>query len=273
MPLITLTTDFGMRDPDLGVLKSHILQTIPDAQIIDISHNAMPFHREEAVYIVQNALKNFPAGTIHLIGYESETIPEQPALLSLINDQFYLSNNNMIVATAFANQNARHFLLKQTADNRFLQTHINAAKLILQGKKLEDFAIEIQNPPVLNLQEPEIQKDTATGKVKLIVAKVIYNDHYGNAVFNLTKADFDKWQEGRSFKIKFRRHEIDRLVEHYRIESNENEILTMDGKMFARFNDFGYFEIFLHKSNSKTGGADSLLGLQKNNTVHFVFEA
>jgi len=272
MPLITLTTDFGMCDPDLGFLKSHILQAIPDAQIIDVSHNAMPFHLEEAVYIVQNALKNFPAGSIHLIGYESETNSEQLPLLSLINDQFYLSNNNRIVATAFAGHNARHFLLAQSEDNRFLQTHINAAKLLIQGEKPENFAEEISNPPVLNLQEPTIQKDTATGKVKLIVTKVIYNDHYGNAVFNLTKDEFDKWQEGRSFKIKFGRNEINRLVEHYKIDSKE-EILTMDGKMFARFNDFGYFEIFLHKSNAKTGGADTLLGLHKNSTVHFVFEA
>jgi len=65
MPIITLTTDFGMQDPDLGVLKSRILQEIPNAQIIDISHDAMPFDLEEAVYIVQNALKDFPAGRFY----------------------------------------------------------------------------------------------------------------------------------------------------------------------------------------------------------------
>jgi S-adenosylmethionine hydrolase len=272
MSLITLTTDFGMRDPDLGFLKSRILKAIPGAQLIDISHNAMPFDFEEAVYIIRNALKDFPPKTIHLIGYESETISKQPALLSYINDQFYLSNNNKIVATAFADKNARHYVLKQTANNRFLQPHINAAKLILKGEKLDEFAMEIENPPVLNLQKPTVQIDPVTGKAKLIITKVIYNDHYGNAVFNLTKDDFDKYHEGRHFKIKFGRNEIDRLVDHYKMQSNENEILTMDGKMFARFNDFGYLEIFLYKSNAVTGGADTLLGLQKNSTVHIVFD-
>ncbi|MBC8287296.1 MAG: SAM-dependent chlorinase/fluorinase, partial [Nitrospinae bacterium] len=36
-PVITLTTDFGLDDPFVGIIKGVILNIVPDAQIIDIT--------------------------------------------------------------------------------------------------------------------------------------------------------------------------------------------------------------------------------------------
>jgi S-adenosylmethionine hydrolase len=41
-PLITLTTDFGLDDPFVGVMKGVILNIEPEAHIVDITHNINP---------------------------------------------------------------------------------------------------------------------------------------------------------------------------------------------------------------------------------------
>ncbi|HBT08777.1 MAG TPA: hypothetical protein DEB18_04195, partial [Leeuwenhoekiella sp.] len=57
MPILTLTTDFGLKDHFAGAVKGAIYSEMADAKIVDISHNVSPFHITEAAYIIQNAYK------------------------------------------------------------------------------------------------------------------------------------------------------------------------------------------------------------------------
>src|SRR5690625_5440149 len=72
MRIITLTTDFGYKDPYVGALKGAIYSQLDDVRIVDISHGVSPFHLAEAAYIIKNAYKNFPKKSIHIIGVRSE---------------------------------------------------------------------------------------------------------------------------------------------------------------------------------------------------------
>ncbi len=67
MAIITLTTDFGEKDHFVGAVKGAIYSEMEDAKIVDISHSISPFHLHEAAYIIQNAYKSFPQGSIHII--------------------------------------------------------------------------------------------------------------------------------------------------------------------------------------------------------------
>ena len=72
MSIITLTTDYGLKDHFVGALKGKILSEYPKAQIIDISHDIDPFNTVEASYIIGAAYASFPKGTVHLIGVDME---------------------------------------------------------------------------------------------------------------------------------------------------------------------------------------------------------
>ncbi len=267
MPLITLTTDFGLKDPDLALLKSRLISTFPKANMIDITHNLTPFETEEAIYVVQNSLSSFPAGTFHFIGLDSETNPVKKPVLSILNNQYFLSNDVALIETAFARFAPQHYALPFKTIDRFLTPHMLAAKKILNGEKPENIGQKISKIAPISLSKPMIKTDPASGQISLIVPKVIYNDHYGNAIFNLKKEDFENWQNNRSFNIKIGHHEITEIVRNYYNSSNNTDHFLADGQIFARFNDFGYFEIFMFRSNHKTGGANTLLGLNKNKTV------
>ncbi len=271
MALITLTTDFGLQDPDLGYLKSQILQAVPQARLIDISHTGMPFDPEEAIYILKNALFDFPLKTIHLIGLDSETYKEQTAILVDNGKHYFLGNDTGIIPAVLAGQNFKVYRLPLVQNDIFLQTHIKTVQKLTANVQPEDFALITENYKEIKLSKPLLRYDEKTRKVALITVKVIYNDNYGNAVFNITKEEFEKARNGRSFSIRLHHYEIKNIQNNYHPLPKEG-VITSAGTMFARFNHFGYLEIYIYKSNRQTGGANTLLGLQKNQIVNIVFD-
>ena len=74
MQIITLTTDMGTKDHYVAALKATILSKIPDVHIIDISHAVRPFDISEAAYHVRSCYEDFPEGTIHIVGVDSEPV-------------------------------------------------------------------------------------------------------------------------------------------------------------------------------------------------------
>jgi S-adenosyl-L-methionine hydrolase (adenosine-forming) len=65
--IITLTTDFGLKDPFVGAMKGVILGLLPNVQIIDISHEIPSYDVTEASLVVYEACRYFPRGTIHVV--------------------------------------------------------------------------------------------------------------------------------------------------------------------------------------------------------------
>src|ERR1700730_1906180 len=65
-PLITLTTDFGTRDPWVGIMKGVILGICPEARLVDLTHEIAPQDVLEAAMALESATRFFPEGTVHL---------------------------------------------------------------------------------------------------------------------------------------------------------------------------------------------------------------
>ena len=60
MSVITLTTDFGIKDHYVGSVKGALFNELENVNIVDVSHNISQFNIVEAAYIVENSYKNFP---------------------------------------------------------------------------------------------------------------------------------------------------------------------------------------------------------------------
>lgn len=98
MAIITLTTDFGLKDHFVGALKGTIYRELSDATIVDISHNVSPFNIQECAYILENSYKCFPEGTIHIVGVDSEpTPPENQHIAVLVDGHYFISANNGVI--------------------------------------------------------------------------------------------------------------------------------------------------------------------------------
>jgi S-adenosyl-L-methionine hydrolase (adenosine-forming) len=64
--VITLTTDFGLRDPFVGVMKGRILTRFPAASVVDLTHEVPAQAAEEAGFWLARSFETFPAGTVHV---------------------------------------------------------------------------------------------------------------------------------------------------------------------------------------------------------------
>jgi S-adenosyl-L-methionine hydrolase (adenosine-forming) len=64
--VITLTTDFGLRDPFVGVMKGQVLRRFMDARLVDLTHDVLAHWPAEAGFWLGRSFKYFPAGTVHV---------------------------------------------------------------------------------------------------------------------------------------------------------------------------------------------------------------
>ena len=64
--VITLTTDFGLRDPFVGIMKGVLLSICPSARLVDLTHEVEPQDVLGGGLALEAAVPYFPPGTVHL---------------------------------------------------------------------------------------------------------------------------------------------------------------------------------------------------------------
>ncbi len=248
MPLLTLTSDIGQQDFLIGAVKGQLLQTNDGFSLVDISHNLSPFNYPQAAYVCRNAIKNFPAGTFHLILVNLFDERPEHMLLAEHNGQFIGCADNGLLTMILEEvpQKTVALALDKTQQKNTIYCTSVFAKAFNElhgGKKIEDIgdagvSIQVKNP-----LRPMLGSDYIEGQI-------IFIDNFENVIVNIHRDEFEEQRKGRSFKIVFKRDEvIDRISETY---ADVNE-----GEKLALFNSAGYLEIAINKGN-----AAGLLGLQ-----------
>lgn len=256
MGLITITSDFGLKDPYLAILKGQLFTQIPTVNLVDISHEIEKHSIPQAAYVLKNSYKNFPPNTVHLIsvGLRSE---EMDFLIVKAQDQYFIGLDSGLFSLVFENEPILAYRVKLSAPpehSSFPEKSvlIQAASHLARGGVPEVIAEPIQSLRSMISYAPVIQPDA-------IRASVVYIDSYGNVVTNLTKEVFNKHRMGRDIEISFRnREKVNTISRSY----SENE----GGETIALFNSNGHLEIaFL------LGKASGLLGIQINDTISIDF--
>ncbi len=97
-PIITLTTDFGLRDPSVGSVKGVILSIHPDAVLVDLTHD-LPRHAiASASYVLNMAATYFPAGSIHLAVVDPGVGSARRPLICSAGGRWYVGPDNGVFA-------------------------------------------------------------------------------------------------------------------------------------------------------------------------------
>lgn len=97
-PIITLTTDFGLRDPAVGSVKGVILSIHPDAVLVDLTHD-LPRHAiASAAYVLRMAARYFPAGSIHLAVVDPGVGSARRPLVCSAGGRWYVGPDNGVFA-------------------------------------------------------------------------------------------------------------------------------------------------------------------------------
>lgn len=275
MSIITLTTDYGLKDHFVGALKGKILSEYSEAQIIDVSHDIDPFNTVEASYIISAAYASFPKGTVHLIGVDMELNKENLHIVMQWNDSYFIAADNGILS----------MLSQKIVPQKIVAINIHD-RLPTDASGLDVFvtvACHIAKGGLLNVIGREINSVKEVTEMKAVTANdnnslkghVIYIDHFGNVVTNITKKQFLEVAKGRPYEIQMKTKNIKTILPNYSAIaiSEKYPIKNYEGEKLAIFNEAGYLEIAIFRSNpSKIGSASSLLGLNYRDAVTIEFK-
>lgn len=258
MSIITLTTDLGTQDFYQAALKGSILSLMPEAKIVDISHEIPSFSVLNAAFILKNAFPFFPKKTVHLIGINSVYEEDVKYLAIKHKGHYFIGTDNGIFSLLIDGEEPEEMVeLNIMQDLKFLHfpltdIFVKAAVHLAKGGQLKDIGIAVNEVKQLLLLHPTVEKN-------LIKGSVIYIDRFSNVITNITKDFFTKVQNNRSFTLNFRRNErITKLSWHY------NEV--PEGEKLCLFGISNYLEIAINK-----GKASSLLGLYLNDIIRIEF--
>lgn len=275
MSIITLTTDFGLKDHSVAAVKGALYAEIDQARIVDISHLISPFDSIEAAFVIKNAYHNFPEGSVHIIGVDSELTPENKHIAVLLDGHYFICANNGIVSLIASE--IRPDKIVEINIHRSLGTNFTVLDVFVKvaGHILRGGTLEVIGKPIEALKQLKYIEPLVNRAENQIIGHVVYIDNFGNAVTNIKKTFFESLVKGRSYVISARH------VEFKTIYGSYSEAINFDlpvhkrensGKKLALFNASGYLELAIYKSNPKTtGGAASLFGLDVMDTITISF--
>ena len=97
-PIITLTTDFGLGDVYVAVMKGVMLSINPQADIIDITHTIEPQDTLQAAFTLSIAYRYFPKQTVHLAIVDPGVGSERLGIIVKTSSAFFVAPDNGILS-------------------------------------------------------------------------------------------------------------------------------------------------------------------------------
>ncbi|NOY36629.1 MAG: SAM-dependent chlorinase/fluorinase [Chlorobi bacterium] len=258
MQIITLTTDWQTQDFYIGAVKGMIYASCPDTTVVDLAHQIPPFNLRHAAYIIRNAYRHFPPGTIHIISVLSHSNTSSHApLLVINNNHFFILSDSGLVSLMFPDTpGAVYKVKKHKKDSTFpvLDDYIPLAAALITGEKPEKLG-ELTDTYL------EVTPVRAAIEESVITGSVIHIDSYRNAITNIQKKLFERIGKKRSFLIfpGSNHYQITRISKGY------HEIDP--GDIFAVFNSLDLLEIGIYQGN-----AAELLGLNIHSAIRVKFK-
>jgi S-adenosylmethionine hydrolase len=185
--IITLTTDFGLSDPFVGIMKGVILGIAPDVQIVDISHDIRSYDVVEAAFLIDSTYRYFPEGTVHVVVVDPGVGSARRPIAASTRGHFFLAPDNGVLSAVFGAEvyhitNRSLFLdsVSQTFHGRDIFSPV-AAHLV-KGTPIESVGPRILDFLKRPLPKPRPQGDKTVGTVLRI-------DKFGNIITNLRRRD------------------------------------------------------------------------------------
>ena len=252
MRLITLITDFGLKDYYASTLKACLFGASDQITFVDITHQVDPFNITEAAFNLRNAWFHFPKGTIHIVTVVASDDGEFNWVAIQHQEHYFLLPDNGIFSLAFPEMKAVNGFVLSSPD----QSPFAELKDAVQYIQNERAFMEIGLPTNNLVERLSLQPVVGPGYLR---GEVIHVDHYGNVITNITKELFDSVGNGRPCKVYFRK-----LEPIQQISTTYSDVPL--GENLCLFNSSGLLEVAVNMGN-----AAQLYSLEKDSTIQIDF--
>jgi S-adenosyl-L-methionine hydrolase (adenosine-forming) len=246
-PIITLTTDFGLNDHFVGAMKGVILDIVPEAAIVDISHAVQAFDVLDGAIAISQAYSYFPNGTVHVVVVDPGVGTTRRPIIASSDGYHFVAPDNGVLSMVYAREERMH--VRHVASEHYFRQPVSktfhgrdvfapvAAYLAKQvdsqkfGEEIEDFVRFAAPRP----------KPAGENRMRAVVLKV---DRFGNLITNVTPQDIPALFSDKpgTFKIVAGSKEITDMVAAY-AEGAQGQVFGILGSM-------GYLEIAANRASA-----------------------
>lgn len=260
MNLITLTTDFGLRDPFVGMMKGVIHSINDQATFVDITHGIDGQDIFTGALVIYHSFNYFPKKTIHLVVVDPGVGTSRRPILVKASDHFFIGPDNGVLSLVISGD-SNAVIYEITEEQYFLRRRGNTfhgrdifapvAGWLSRGCEPDHFGHVISDYVKINIPRPVCENGILKGEI-------IYIDRFGNLFTNITDSDIAMHLPSvydAALRIMFRENKVS-LNQHYA----EAEA----GEAAAVINSFSLLEIYsfmgnaAEKFDAKKGDAVSL---------------
>ena len=261
-PTVTLTTDFGTNDHFVGALKGVILEIVPEAQIVDISHAVQPFDVLDGALTISQAYSYFPSSTVHLVVVDPGVGTARRPIIAVSDKYYFVAPDNGVLSLVYAQEermhvrhiSSDHYFL-QPVSNTFHARDIFAPVAAYLAKQVDShkFGDEIQDFTRFAAPKPKVVDGN---RMRAVILKV---DRFGNLITNITPKDAPMLfgADPAPFKLVVGNREITEIRTIY-AEGAAGEVFGIMGSM-------GFLEIAANRGN-----AAQITGAGKGNEVSII---
>lgn len=256
MAIVTLLTDSGESDHYVAAIKARIISINPGIRIEDISHKIKPNDIAHAAFVLRAVFRDFPKGTVHLVGVDAVGAKGDLPIALQLEDHFFVGADNGLfgLISDKTHQNLISLNSITTISTTFPERDIfaPAAVKLASGISLSDLGKPL---PVFKKMIDRQVKATK----KQITGSVVRVDGFGNLITNIPREAFEILSKEKVYTIQFGGEKFRRIhTDYHQVEEGECVIL---------FNSLNMLEIGIFKGN-----ASDLLGLAYDSVVTITFD-
>ncbi len=200
--MITLTSDFGLKDPYVAEMKGVILTINPNATIVDLTHEVEKFNVRMGAFMLASAIPYFPDGTVHVAVVDPGVGTQRRSILIQTAKAFFIGPDNGVLMLAAQNQGIKH--VYQITNHKLMLPKISstfngrdvfapAAAYLTKEVAPTEFGAEIKNP---------VKTDFAQAKrgMRGLSGEVLHIDGFGNIITNIAEKDIIQ-NQGKSINV------------------------------------------------------------------------
>lgn len=256
MAIVTLLTDSGESDHYVAAIKARIISINPGIRVEDISHKIKPSDIGHAAFVLRAVFRDFPKGTVHLVGVDSIGNRGDAFIALQLEDHFFVGCDNGLFG--LISDKPHQQLVELNTINSISTTFPERDVFAPAAVKLAS-GVSITNlgKPMPSFKKMIDRQVKATKKQ--ITGTVIRVDGMGNLITNIPKEAFDILSQNKLYTVQFGGEKFRRVHTQYH--------QAEQGECFMVFNSLGLLEVGIYKGN-----ASELLGLDYDSTVSILFE-
>lgn len=242
-PVITLMTDFGLRDHYVAAMKGVILGIAPAARIVDVTHEVSSYEVAEAAYLLAQTWVCYPKKTVHVIVVDPGVGSMRRPILAEVAGHRFVAPDNGVLTSILTTPGCkvRHVTAEKYFRKPVSQTfHGRDIFSPVAAHLAAGVASARMGPLIDNYLRLTFERPQRTAR-RGWTGAILHVDHFGNIVTNISAADFPQIEQ-QAFEIAVGFRIVEKLARSY--------AEMPAGELFAIIGSSGYVEISVNQDSA-----------------------